>query len=147
MSWEGVESAVENLMGGKDLAGITSGDVPAGSVIPVVCRAPYFGLYSIEQKCVCVQVHMYIICRTIFHRKYTNVFTRTNCTTQLIFKNSVFSHGLILGYEALKPGSPALGKFYVVTDGPAIPFWKALDQVRLSIALVGSLFNLLLRRR
>ena len=39
-----------------------------------------------------------------------------------------YCHGLILGYEALYPKSPALGKFYVVTDGPAIPFWKVLDQ-------------------
>ncbi len=39
-----------------------------------------------------------------------------------------YCHGLILGYEALYQGSPALGKFYVVTDGPAIQFWKALDQ-------------------
>jgi nucleoside-diphosphate-sugar epimerase len=39
-----------------------------------------------------------------------------------------YCHGLILGYEALHEGSPALGKFYVVTDGPAIQFWKVLDQ-------------------
>ena len=42
-----------------------------------------------------------------------------------------YCHGLILGYEALRPDSPALGKFYIITDGQAIPFWKALDQVRL----------------
>ena len=28
-----------------------------------------------------------------------------------------YCHGLILGYDALYPNSPALGKFYVVTDG------------------------------
>lgn len=39
-----------------------------------------------------------------------------------------YCHGLILGSEALYPGSPALGKFYVITDGPAIYFWKVLDQ-------------------
>lgn len=39
-----------------------------------------------------------------------------------------YCHGLILGAEALYPGSPALGKYYVVTDGPAIKFWKVLDQ-------------------
>lgn len=47
-----------------------------------------------------------------------------------------YCHGLILGYEALYEGSPALGKFYVVTDGPAIQFWKALDQ-----AIVGMGFT------
>jgi nucleoside-diphosphate-sugar epimerase len=39
-----------------------------------------------------------------------------------------YCHGLILGAEALYPGSPALGKYYVVTDGPAIQFWKVLDE-------------------
>ena len=39
-----------------------------------------------------------------------------------------YCHGLILGYEALYANSPALGKFYVITDGPAVPFWKVLDQ-------------------
>ena len=39
-----------------------------------------------------------------------------------------YCHGLILGYEALYPGSPALGKFYVITDGPAQKFWQVLDQ-------------------
>mmetsp|Transcript_27533 Transcript_27533/g.37856 ORF Transcript_27533/g.37856 Transcript_27533/m.37856 type:complete len:380 (-) Transcript_27533:54-1193(-) len=39
-----------------------------------------------------------------------------------------YCHGLILGAEALRPGHPALGRFYVVTDGVAVPFWKVLDQ-------------------
>ena len=30
-----------------------------------------------------------------------------------------YCHGLILGAEALYPNSPALGKFYIVTDGPS----------------------------
>ena len=38
-----------------------------------------------------------------------------------------YCHGLILGAEALYPGSPALGKYYVVTDGPPQLFWKVLD--------------------
>jgi hypothetical protein len=28
-----------------------------------------------------------------------------------------YAHGLIIGERALTPGSPALGKFYIVTDG------------------------------
>lgn len=39
-----------------------------------------------------------------------------------------YCHGLILGYEALYAGSPALGKFYVITDGPAVKFWRVLDE-------------------
>jgi nucleoside-diphosphate-sugar epimerase len=39
-----------------------------------------------------------------------------------------YCHGLILGAEALHEGSPALGKFYIVTDGAAVQFWKVLDQ-------------------
>lgn len=39
-----------------------------------------------------------------------------------------YCHGLILGGEALYPGSPALGKFYIITDGPEQKFWRVLDQ-------------------
>jgi len=39
-----------------------------------------------------------------------------------------YCHGLILGGEALFPGSPALGKFYIITDGPDQKFWRVLDQ-------------------
>jgi nucleoside-diphosphate-sugar epimerase len=39
-----------------------------------------------------------------------------------------YCHGLILGHEALFEGSPALGKFYIITDGPGVRFWEVLDQ-------------------
>ncbi len=39
-----------------------------------------------------------------------------------------YCHGLILGCEALYPNSPALGKFYIITDGPEQQFWKVLDE-------------------
>jgi nucleoside-diphosphate-sugar epimerase len=39
-----------------------------------------------------------------------------------------YCHGLILGEEALYPGSPALGKFYIVTDDIPQYFWKVLDE-------------------
>ena len=39
-----------------------------------------------------------------------------------------YCHGLILGGEALYPGSAALGKFYIVTDGGSLKFWDVLDQ-------------------
>ena len=39
-----------------------------------------------------------------------------------------YCHGLILGAEALYPKSPALGRYYVVTDGPGLKFWKVLDE-------------------
>jgi len=38
-----------------------------------------------------------------------------------------YCHGLIIGFDALYPGSPALGKFYIVTDGPPQVFWDVLD--------------------
>jgi nucleoside-diphosphate-sugar epimerase len=38
-----------------------------------------------------------------------------------------YCHGLILGFDALYPGSPALGKYYVITDGPPVKFWRMLD--------------------
>jgi nucleoside-diphosphate-sugar epimerase len=52
-----------------------------------------------------------------------------------------YCHGLILGYAALFKGSPALGKYYVVTDGAPQKFWKVLDQ-----AIVGMGFNSLTTR-
>ena len=46
-----------------------------------------------------------------------------------------YAHGLILGYPALYKGSPALGNFYIVTDGSThpdprgcVPFWSALEE-------------------
>lgn len=47
-----------------------------------------------------------------------------------------YCHGLILGAEALYPGSPALGKFYIITDGPPIQFWKVLDQAAVAMGFV-----------
>jgi nucleoside-diphosphate-sugar epimerase len=38
-----------------------------------------------------------------------------------------YCHGLILGERALYPGSPALGKFYIITDGPPVNIWEQLD--------------------
>uniref|UniRef100_A0A7S2XAU1 3-beta hydroxysteroid dehydrogenase/isomerase domain-containing protein n=1 Tax=Lotharella oceanica TaxID=641309 RepID=A0A7S2XAU1_9EUKA len=39
-----------------------------------------------------------------------------------------YCHGLILAEKALYEGSPALGKFYIVTDGPPQSFWDRLDE-------------------
>jgi nucleoside-diphosphate-sugar epimerase len=47
-----------------------------------------------------------------------------------------YCHGLILGYEALYPGSPALSKFFVITDGPGVTFWKALDEAIVAMGFV-----------
>ena len=38
-----------------------------------------------------------------------------------------YCHALILGYPALYPGSPALGQFYIATDGPPVKLWDVLD--------------------
>ena len=38
-----------------------------------------------------------------------------------------YCHGLILGEPALFPGSPALGKFYIITDGEPVFFWDMID--------------------
>ncbi|KAI9006979.1 sterol-4-alpha-carboxylate 3-dehydrogenase, decarboxylating [Hyaloraphidium curvatum] len=53
-----------------------------------------------------------------------------------------YSHGLILGGEALYDGSPALGKFYMITDGPAANFWETVDRVATGIG-----FDSVLARR
>jgi nucleoside-diphosphate-sugar epimerase len=44
-----------------------------------------------------------------------------------------YCHGLILGYEALYAHSPALGRFYVVTDDGSSYFWKILDEAIVSM--------------
>lgn len=46
-----------------------------------------------------------------------------------------YCHGLILGAEALRPGSPALGKFYVVTDKEPQLLWDALEQAVTGVGL------------
>ncbi len=51
-----------------------------------------------------------------------------------------YCHGLILGAEALYPGSPALGKFYIVTDGPSQKFWRVLDEAVIAMGFT-SLFS------
>ena len=44
-----------------------------------------------------------------------------------------YCHGLILGEQALYPGSPALGKFYIVTDKEPQYLWKVLDHAFVSL--------------
>lgn len=39
-----------------------------------------------------------------------------------------YAHGLMCGADALYDGSPALGKFYVVTDGGNQSFWEFINQ-------------------
>lgn len=51
-----------------------------------------------------------------------------------------YCHGLILGGEALYPGSPALGKFYVVTDNEVQKFWRVLDSAYVALGFQ-SLFS------
>jgi nucleoside-diphosphate-sugar epimerase len=38
-----------------------------------------------------------------------------------------YCHALILGHDALHKGSPALGKFYIATDGGSQKFWAVID--------------------
>lgn len=46
-----------------------------------------------------------------------------------------YCHGLILGAEALHPGSKAQGKFYIVTDGGWQLLWDALDRAITGVGL------------
>ena len=39
-----------------------------------------------------------------------------------------YAHGLMCGADALYENSPALGKFYIVTDGEPQSFWKFINQ-------------------
>lgn len=55
-----------------------------------------------------------------------------------------YCHALILGYHALYSGSPALGKFYLVTDDQTQCFWDRIDEacVGLSYESLHSKFHL-----
>jgi nucleoside-diphosphate-sugar epimerase len=44
-----------------------------------------------------------------------------------------YCHGLIVAERALYPGSAALGKFYIVTDGEPQLFWPTLDSALTAI--------------
>ena len=39
-----------------------------------------------------------------------------------------YCHGLICGADVLEKDSPALGKFYIITDGPEQYFWQILNK-------------------
>ena len=68
----------------------------------------------------------------VFAKKATGYGMNKVCYTHV----DNYAHGLIISERALYPGSPALGKFYIVTDGathtdPAgfAYFWVELDKV------------------
>eukprot|EP00565_Helicotheca_tamesis_P002643 CAMPEP_0185728516 /NCGR_PEP_ID=MMETSP1171-20130828/3823_1 /TAXON_ID=374046 /ORGANISM="Helicotheca tamensis, Strain CCMP826" /LENGTH=384 /DNA_ID=CAMNT_0028397231 /DNA_START=75 /DNA_END=1229 /DNA_ORIENTATION=- len=44
-----------------------------------------------------------------------------------------YCHGLICGADALYDDSPALAKFYVVTDGPEVFFWKMINEAGMAM--------------
>ena len=46
-----------------------------------------------------------------------------------------YCHGLILGAEALYPGSSVLGRFYIVTDREPQLLWEALDRAVTGVGL------------
>lgn len=39
-----------------------------------------------------------------------------------------YAHGLMCGADALYKDSPALAKFYIVTDGPPVVFWDVISE-------------------
>jgi len=60
-----------------------------------------------------------------------------------------YCHALILGERALYPGSPALGKFYISTDGDTHPdprgycvFWQEIDKVISAVGFASLLSKL-----
>jgi nucleoside-diphosphate-sugar epimerase len=44
-----------------------------------------------------------------------------------------YCHGLLCGADALYKDSPALGKFYIVTDSKPVQFWKIINQAAMSM--------------
>lgn len=52
-----------------------------------------------------------------------------------------YAHGLVLAFDALYPGSPSLGKFYIVTDGGKYKLWKMIDEAAMALGAEKSLFD------
>mmetsp|Transcript_953 Transcript_953/g.1511 ORF Transcript_953/g.1511 Transcript_953/m.1511 type:complete len:364 (-) Transcript_953:428-1519(-) len=44
-----------------------------------------------------------------------------------------YCHGLIIAVDKLYVGSPILGKFYIVTDGGKVNFWRAIDEAGMEL--------------
>mmetsp|Transcript_4790 Transcript_4790/g.6322 ORF Transcript_4790/g.6322 Transcript_4790/m.6322 type:complete len:423 (-) Transcript_4790:375-1643(-) len=44
-----------------------------------------------------------------------------------------YCHGLMCGADALYDNSPALAKFYIVTDGPEVYFWKMINEAGMAM--------------
>lgn len=47
-----------------------------------------------------------------------------------------YVHGLLCGADALYAGSPALAKFYIVTDGKDVKFWDFINQAIVAMGFV-----------
>ena len=47
-----------------------------------------------------------------------------------------YCHGLMCGADKLEPKSPVLGKFYIITDGPPVPFWTMINQAVIAMGFV-----------
>jgi len=47
-----------------------------------------------------------------------------------------YAHGLMCGADALQKDSPALGKFYIVTDGEPHKFWEMINQAVVAMGFV-----------
>jgi nucleoside-diphosphate-sugar epimerase len=44
-----------------------------------------------------------------------------------------YAHGMMCAADALRPDSPALGRFYIVTDGEPQLFWKIINQAGIAM--------------
>jgi nucleoside-diphosphate-sugar epimerase len=47
-----------------------------------------------------------------------------------------YAHGCLCGADALYKDSPALGKFYIVTDGKHVPLWDMINQAVKAVGFV-----------
>jgi nucleoside-diphosphate-sugar epimerase len=47
-----------------------------------------------------------------------------------------YAHGLMCGADALYKNSPALGKFYIITDGKPVKFWEFINQAIVAMGFV-----------
>lgn len=60
------------------------------------------------------------------------IFGKGNATISVCYVDN-YCHGLLCGADACYKDSPALSKFYIVTDGPPVLFWSIINQAGMAM--------------
>jgi len=147
-----MSSSPSTRFDGSDVDGLTEAEMPAlpqKSYLAEYARTKALGELAVTEACCPELLTVSVAPHQVYGPKdalfLPNILEAAGTGRLRVFGNGQnricfshvdnYSHGLILGEEALYPGSPALGKFYIVTDGSTHPhkegysvFWEDLDK-------------------